>query len=366
MNIEDSLKAVVSEFFPEAKSYTAKSFGSGHIHDTYKLELHGTDPSTYLLQRVNHNVFRRIAEMTSNIVLVAQYLQEHTRLDPWERALVPVSDRTGSYCYYSHDTDSYWRMFVFIDTGFSHDTISDKRQALEGGRAFGRFIHRLNGLEAGLLHETIPYFHHMGKRLTAFQLAVENDLASRAQSVTDLIESMYARADAMCEILRLGDQGLIPLRVTHNDTKFNNLLLDRDDRAVCVIDLDTVMPGFVHYDYGDAVRTGVNTAAEDESDLSAIGIQEAYLEAITVGFIAETRDILTESEKNSLHLGPEMMTYIMALRFLTDYLAGDTYYKIKYPIHNLVRARAQYALLLQLEKKRSWVQSLIEENMLSA
>ena len=199
----------------------------------------------------------------------------------------------------------------------------------------------LSDLGGSPLYETIPWFHDIEKRLDAFYEKVKDDPVKRAGSVRDEINFVLKRAEDMKVILRLGDEGKIPLRITHNDTKFNNILLDENDKALCVIDLDTVMPGYVHYDFGDAIRTAANMAEEDEKDLSKVKMNIDLFRAYAEGYLGETRNTLNDTEKEYLAFAPLLITYTMAVRFLTDYIDGDNYFKIHHEHHNLQRARAQ-------------------------
>ena len=211
------------------------------------------------------------------------------------------------------------------------------------------------------LYETIPWFHDIEKRLQTFKLKITENPAGRAGSVKNEIEQFLQRAEEMKVILKLGREGKIPIRITHNDTKFNNILLDENDKALCVIDLDTVMPGYVHYDFGDAIRTVTNTAAEDEKDLSKIEMDINLFRAYAEGFLSETGSTLNNVEKEYLAFAPRLITYTIALRFLTDYLDGDNYFKIHHEHHNLQRARAQLRLVMRMEEHYGEMQKIIRK-----
>jgi thiamine kinase-like enzyme len=210
------------------------------------------------------------------------------------------------------------------------------------------------------LHETIPFFHHIGKRLDTFLNSVRSNSAGRAAGVSEEIDFVLKRAEEMKTIIRLGNDGKIPLRITHNDTKFNNILFDNNDKALCVIDLDTVMPGYVHYDFGDAIRTAANVASEDETDLSRIRMDIELYKAFSQGYLSEAKNTINDVEKEYLAFSPKLITYTMAVRFLTDYLDGDIYYKIHHPNHNIDRARAQLKLVKSMEEQYDEMQRTIK------
>jgi thiamine kinase-like enzyme len=211
------------------------------------------------------------------------------------------------------------------------------------------------------LHETIPWFHNIEKRLEAFTGKIKEDPIGRVEGVRAEIKLVLERAEEMKIILKLGDEGKIPLRITHNDTKFNNILLDENDKALCVIDLDTVMPGYVHYDFGDAIRTAANTASEDENELSKVKMDIKLFKAYAEGYLSETVGTLNDVEKEYLAFAPRLITYTIAVRFLTDYIDGDNYFKIHHKLHNLQRARAQLQLVLSMEEQYEEMRAIIRK-----
>jgi Ser/Thr protein kinase RdoA (MazF antagonist) len=224
-------------------------------------------------------------------------------------------------------------------------------KAFEGGKAIGRFQAMLSDMPGGPLFETIPWFHNIEKRLETFNNKIKENPAGRVGSVVKEIDQILNRAEEMKILLRLGREGKIPLRITHNDTKFNNILLDENDKALCVIDLDTVMPGYIHYDFGDAIRTAANTASEDEDDLSKIKMDINLFKAYAEGYLSETVETLNDVEKEFLAFAPGLITYTIAVRFLTDFIDGDNYFKIHHELHNLQRARAQLKLVMSMEEQ---------------
>ncbi len=361
--MENNLKEIFGSFSVGGTFLKGEPFGSGHIHDTYRIETAESEKDDYILQRLNNNIFKNIPELQENIERVTVHLRkklgtipgadinrECLRLIPSKEGKSWIVDRSGNY----------WRMFIFIPDHHSYDIVDTPGKAFEGGKAIGRFQAMLSDLPGKPLHETIPYFHDIEKRLETFKRVIEADPAGRVRNIGDEIEFVLQRAEEMKIILKLGKQGKIPLRVTHNDTKFNNILFDRNDKALCVIDLDTVMPGYVHYDFGDAIRTAANIAAEDEKDLSKVKMDITLFAAYAKGYLSETCNTLNDTEKDYLAFAPKLITYTMATRFLTDYIDGDHYFKIHHEHHNLQRARAQLKLVESMEEKYGEMKGIID------
>lgn len=349
------LQEIFSRFSADGTFHSGKSFGPGHIHDTYRIITVEKDCDDYILQRINNNVFRDIPRLQENIERVTGHLRRKIALipgsDPGREclSLLPVT-ATGK-SYYINEEGNFWRMFVFISDHRSYERVDSYHRASEGGRAIGRFQAMLADLPGEPLHETIPDFHNIEKRLESFHRVIDEDPVGRVSQVLAEIEAITSREEEMKVIIRLGREGSIPVRITHNDTKFNNILFDTSDRALCLIDLDTVMPGYVHYDFGDAIRTGANRADEDSLDLEAVSMDIEIFKAYAEGYLSEAMGTLNATEIEYIPFAPKLLTYIMATRFLTDYIAGDIYYKISYPEHNLRRSRAQIALLNDMEAK---------------
>lgn len=348
--------------FDASGSYLeAYPFGTGHIHDTYRI-VTGADYSDYLLQKLNHNIFRDIPGLQDNIYRITNHIRNKLLLDnetDIERKCLMVIKTLEGITWFRDDNGDYWRMFFFIPDHRSYDIVHNKSLAYEGGKAIGRFQSLLSDLPGPRLNETIPFFHDIEKRLETFHKALKKDTVYRVGSVKDEINFVLTREEEMKTILKLGRQGKIPLRITHNDTKFNNILLDDKDRALCLIDLDTVMPGYIHYDFGDSIRTVANTGAEDEEDLSLISMNIEFYEYFTRGYLEQVKNVLNRTEVDYLAYAPTLMTFIMGLRFLTDYISGDVYYKIHKPNHNILRARAQFRLVECFEKQLETMKSLI-------
>ncbi|MCB0807063.1 MAG: aminoglycoside phosphotransferase family protein [Bacteroidales bacterium] len=345
-NIEVDPFEVAERFKTEGHVKQVFPFGSGHINDTYKVITTGRN---YLLQRVNQQVFMDVRGLTSNMIRVINYISGFVENNNEQmKVLRPVLTLNNSYFFVDEDA-GFWRMFDFIQDVLSYDKAENAMQAREGGRAFGWFLRSLDKFNVSSLGETIPGFHNAKVRYEAFCKAIESDRKKRLAEVQAEVDFLQSRAEEMMHVQILAENGDIPVRVTHNDTKINNVLFDEEGGAVCIIDLDTVMPGLSVYDFGDAVRTFANTADEDAKELSDIHMNIEYFTALAEGFLSETKDILNDPEKENLALAAKYITWEQALRFLTDYLKGDLYYKTQYIDHNLVRTRAQIALLKSME-----------------
>ncbi len=327
---------------------SAVPYGSGHINDTYLVE---TAKGRFILQRINTKVFSDPYALTENLMLVTSHIRMKTALDggDFERCTItPVPAVGGAFC--AEAEDGFWRMSRFIDGSFSLDRAERPEDTYEGGRGFGRFMTLLRDFPAERLHETIPNFHNTPLRLEAMKRSAEEDAAGRLLSCAGLYEEYASRAEFYASEWRRLDAAL-PKRVTHNDTKINNILFDSATRrALAVIDLDTVMPGLSVFDFGDAIRTGAASADEDTTAPETMGVSTGLFEAYARGYLEEAEG-LTPEETESLVLGAKMMTYECGSRFMADYLAGDVYFKASRPSHNLDRAASQMALLQDMERR---------------
>lgn len=345
---------IIRKFKIEGEAFACKPYGSGHINDTFILRNSMPSSPDYLLQRINHHVFKDVDTLMHNMWKVTTHLQE--KLNAAKNSKVAFKTITlipthAGTLYYQDQEGYFWRMQTFIPNCISYDVVTSADQAFQSGKAFGKFQALLNDLPGKSLQETIPDFHNMESRFEKFQQAYEDDPLERKAAVESEIAFALERKYEMLELYKHVKNGSIPLRITHNDTKFNNVLLDEKTyQPLCVIDLDTVMPGAVLYDFGDAVRTIANTAAEDERELEKIQMNMEFYEAFAHGYLEETLLFLTEKEIELLPFSARYMTFIMGLRFLTDYLAGDVYYKTQSKAHNLQRARAQFKLLSCMER----------------
>jgi Ser/Thr protein kinase RdoA (MazF antagonist) len=356
------LKEIYDCFITESTFLKGEPYGSGHIHDTFRIETLEEEKDDYILQRLNNKIFKNIPELQDNIERVTVHLRNKLGDVPGSNikreclSLIPSNEGKS---WITDKEGNYWRMYIFISDHHSYNLVDSPDKAYEGGKAIGRFQAMLSDMPGPPLHETIPWFHNIEKRLETFDLKISEDPVGRVDSVREEISQVHLRAEEMKIILKLGNEGKIPLRITHNDTKFNNILLDENDKALCVIDLDTVMPGYVHYDFGDAIRTATNTASEDETDLSKIRMDINLFKAYSEGYLSETGDTLNDTEKKFLAFAPKLITYTIAVRFLTDYIDGDNYFKTNHPQHNLQRARAQLKLVKSMEEQYEAMRSII-------
>lgn len=360
--MKPDLRGIFGSFLAEGSFEKAETFGSGHIHDTFLVTTKEKEKDNYILQRLNSNVFRKIPELQENIERVTNHIRGkllNIQGSDLKRECVNMIHAKNGTSWITDDEGSYWRLLVFITDHKSYDIVDSPALAYEGGRAVGRFQAMLADMPEPPLHETIPDFHNTEKRLEWFENSVTLDRVKRVANLQSEIEFVRERAEKMKIIRRLGREGRIPLRITHNDTKFNNILLDFNNRALCIIDMDTVMPGYVHYDFGDAIRTAANVAAEDEKDLSKISMDINLFKAYAEGYLSETRDILNNVEKEYLAFAPLLITYVQAVRFLTDYIDGDNYYKIHHVHHNLQRTKAQIRLVESMEQQYGRMQEII-------
>ena len=359
-----NLKELFERFTAEGTYLSGEPFGSGHIHDTFRIETREADKDNYIIQRLNNKIFKDIPALQENIERVTIHLRNKLSTVPGSdikrECLNLILSREGK-SWITDKEGNFWRMYIFISGHRSYNIVDSPDKAYEGGKAIGRFQAMLSDMPGAPLHETIPKFHDIENRLRIFESTIARDPAGRASSIPWEIEQYRMRGEEMKTILKLGREGRIPLRITHNDTKFNNILLDENDRALCVIDLDTVMPGYVHYDFGDAIRTATNTAAEDEKDLSRIRMDINLFSAYARGYLSETGSTLNKVEKDYLAFAPKLITYTIGIRFLTDFIDGDNYFKIHHEFHNLQRSRAQLKLVMSMEEQYGEMQKIIGE-----
>lgn len=354
---------IVNFFVIEGQPTSIEPFGSGHINDTYKIVTSLKDRPNYMLQRINNNVFKNVDQLMANLAIVCNHIKkklETTEEDNIEgKVLTPIPTHDGQL-YYRDAQNTYWRMFILIEGTKTYDIVETTQQAEEGGKAFGRFQAMLADLNPHDIYEVIPNFLNIASRLRDFKEAVSRNVAKRAEKVREEIDFILARENKMNTLLDMASKSQIPLRITHNDTKFNNVLLNQADEAQCVIDLDTVMPGYVAYDFGDAIRTIINSAAEDEVDLSKVTLNIPLFEAYTTGYLESAHHFLYPMEVKSLVDGVLLLPYMQVVRFLTDYLNGDTYYKVNHAEHNLQRTKAQMKLVIEIEKHENELRSIVK------
>lgn len=350
MNLEN----IVKHFKFKGKFLEGNSYGEGHINDTYLVVFQdGDNKNYYILQRLNSNIFKNIAQLMNNVKLVTDFVRSkviEAGGNP-ARECMKIIDTVEDKTYFDDDKGNYWRAYDFIQDTISYQVVDSEDVFRDTGRAFGVFIANLDEFDASQLYEVIPNFHNTVDRFKTFEKTLNADVMNRSGLAKEEIDFVLARKN-YCNVIVDGlNNGEIPLRVTHNDTKANNVLVDaKTKKAICIIDLDTIMPGSLLYDFGDAIRSGCNTGLEDEKDLSKVEFNEKLYEVFCEGFLEGIGDKITEKEIELLPLGAIMMTYECGIRFLTDYLDGDHYFKTHYVEHNLVRARTQFKLVGEMEK----------------
>ncbi|MEA2012281.1 MAG: aminoglycoside phosphotransferase family protein [Verrucomicrobiota bacterium] len=340
-------------------------YGSGHINDTFAVSYNQAgDKMRYIFQRINHNIFKNPEALMENIDRVTRHqqkkLEEHSsNVSRQTLSLVPSSDGKP----FSIDTDgNYWRVYLFIENAETYDIIENEEQAFQAAKAFGKFQEELVDIPGDRLNETIPDFHNTSKRYEALEEAIEADEFNRVKSAVKEIKFALERKADAAILLDLSKEGKIPERITHNDTKLNNVMIDdKTGEGICVIDLDTVMPGLVLYDFGDLVRTSTSPAAEDERDLSKVKMQINMFEALLKGYMSTAGGFLNQTEKEYLPFGGKLITLEIGVRFLTDYLSGDAYFKTHRDGQNLDRCRTQFKLVSSIEEQMNEMNNLVKE-----
>ncbi|MDR2041494.1 MAG: aminoglycoside phosphotransferase family protein [Tannerella sp.] len=356
----DTYLRILDGFNLSGQPVEVTPFGNGHINDTLKVTtVNGEDQ--YVLQRINHRIFTDVEMLQNNIRVVTSHIRRKLELrgeqDIDRKVLTFLPARDGKYYYF--DGENYWRICLMIPRSQSFEEVNASF-SYEAGRAFGDFQSMLSDLPEGVLGETIPNFHNMEFRLRQFREAMEDNRAGRLREVAELTEEIEKRAEAMCIQERLYREGKLKKRTNHCDTKVNNILFDENGKALCVIDLDTVMPGFVLSDIGDFIRTGANTGAEDDENLDRVNVDLEIFKAYAKGYMETAQSFLTPLEITMLPYGGRLLTYMQTVRFLTDYINGDTYYKIHKPKHNLIRTKAQFKLLQSLEAHQAEMDAFMQ------
>ena len=342
-------------------------YGTGHINDTFAATFHqGSRPTRFILQRINHHVFKDIEGLMSNIVAVTGYLSSKIRAgggDPLRETLNLVPTRDG-HSFLQSEGGDFWRAYVFIEGARTYESVERIEHVYAAGRAYGNFQNLLTNFPSEALVETIPGFHHTGKRFKDFLSAVDADVANRAHAAVPEIEFLTRRGNLVTVLVDLMSEGKLRRRITHNDTKFNNVMIDdRTGEGLCVIDLDTVMPGLSLYDFGDSIRSLANTGAEDEPDLSRVEFDLDVFASYTRGYLEATRSSLDREEIERLPFAAILMTFECGMRFLEDYLRGDTYFKITRPDHNLDRSRTQFKLIEGMEEAQEAMALNVERSL---
>lgn len=357
------IETILSRFSIPGVFLTAGKFGPGLINDTYLCEFRdGSANRKYILQRINTSVFKHPEQVMENVEAVTSHIVNKLRaqgtLDPY--AVTPALLHTRDHAWFHRDdSGDYWRIFHFIESGDVHDAVIDVKHAFEIGRGLGRFQTLVSDLAPEKLHDTLPGFHHTPRYLKEYDDALAADKKGRAAEIrteAGIVSRMRALAPLLVDLM---DKGRLPLRVVHNDPKVNNVMIHRLTReALCMLDLDTVKPGIVHFDFGDCVRSAANPAGEN-ADLHSVNFDFPLFEAVAKGYLREAGQFLTKKEIEMLPLSVKVITFELGLRFLADYLRGDTYFKIEYPTHNLHRARVQFKLLESIEAAEEMIFSFI-------
>lgn len=357
--VEKQAEKIAEQFQVTGNVKNVKGFGSGHINDTFLVEA----GRRYILQRMNRSIFKKPQEVMENVMGVTSFLKHKIAAagGDTQRETLSVIPALDGNCVYVDEAGEYWRMYNMIEDAVSYDRVESEKDFYESAVAFGNFQQMLSDYPAESLHETIPGFHDTAARYQIFLKAVEEDVCGRAQDVPEEIEFYRSRKDTAEVLGRLQSEGKLPLRVTHNDTKLNNIMMDpKTGKGICVIDLDTVMPGLSVNDFGDSIRFGASTGDEDEPDLSKVSCDLHLFELYTKGFLKGCGGSLTEMEIEMLAMGAKVMTYECGMRFLTDYLQGDVYFKIHRQGQNLDRARTQMKLVADMEQKWDQMAEIIK------
>lgn len=348
---ELDFKRIYEQFSINGEYVECNRYGEGHINDTFKLTVNDDGKKVnYILQRINNRLFKDVDKLMRNIELVTSFCRKSVEKrggDPMRECLNVVPTWEGKSYYF--DGKNYFRVYVFIENATTYQIVRDSRDFYESAVAFGNFANLLADFDASQLYEVLPDFHNTKVRYKNFLKAVEEDICGRAEEVEKEIEWVKSHSDLCGKIVDKIANGEIPLRVTHNDTKLNNVMIDKvTGKGLAVIDLDTVMPGSLCYDFGDSIRFGCNPAAEDEPDLSKVNFRFDLYETYLKGYLSAVGDSITEEEKKNLPMGAVLMTYECGMRFLTDYLEGDTYFRTTRAKQNLDRAHTQFKLVYDM------------------
>lgn len=366
LNLDEVREKVAMQFALEGELKELSVFGNGHINDTLRAACELADGRTkrYIVQRMNDGIFKNPDELMENVMNVTSFLRKKIIAaggDPDRETLNVIPTKDGKN-YLTDENGDFWRCYIFIEDATSFDQVEKPEDFYNSAVAFGNFQRLLADYPAATLHETIKNFHNTVSRFADFKKAVEEDVAGRARDVQKEIQFVLDReADChvICDALAKGE---LPLRVTHNDTKLNNIMIDnRTGKGLCVIDLDTVMPGSSLYDYGDSIRFGASTGAEDEQNLDLIWCDLELFEIYTKGYVEGCGGSLTETEIRMMPMGAKLMTLECGMRFLADHLQNDIYYKIHRENHNLDRARTQFKLVADMEAKWDEMNAIVEK-----
>jgi len=362
---EEQLRHISRKFQIYGEIRHAELCKIGHINETYTATYQqGGVPVRYVHQKINKGVFRKPVQVMRNFMRVTRHIRhrlEQERADDVTRRVITVVPTRDNKPYYRDRNGDYWRTFVFVEGVETFEAVETPKQAYQAAFAFGQFQRQLVDLPEPRLHETITEFHNTRKRFEAFQRAVQSDRLNRAASARKEIDFALKQEPMVDVILDAMAAGKIPERVTHNDTKFNNVMLDTTTgEAMCVVDLDTVMPGCALYDFGDMVRTTTSPTLEDELDLSKVQIRLPMFKQLAKGYLDAAGSFLTKAERDLIAFSGKLITFTIGIRFLTDYLSGDTYFRVHRPRHNLDRARTQFKLVESIQRKEEAMRRFVD------
>lgn len=359
---QNEIRRLISMFEVYGDFLVGAPFGNGNVNDTFQLTFdQGGIRLHYILQRINANVFKAPVKVMENVAKVTSHILKKIKAahNETRKRTIRLLKALDGKPYAFDDLGNCWRAYVFVEHARSYDVLETPEQAFRIAQGFGEFQEQLNDLP-GRLHETIPDFHNTPKRIAQLEAAVKADACNRVKDVRKEIDFVLSRAAETDTLLKLHASGDIPERITHNDTKANNILIDDvTGEAVCVIDLDTVMPGLALYDFGDMVRSGTNPAEEDEVDLNKVGMRFDMYQGFYEGFIDTAGKFLTPAEHEYLPFSGKLITLEIGTRFLTDYLAGDIYFKTRRPNQNLDRCRTQFKLVESMEAQMNHMKDLL-------
>jgi hypothetical protein len=361
-----NIQNILKNFHIFGDFISCESFGTGHIHDTYAVTFNQSGTVVrYLLQKLNTYVFKSPVQLMENFLRVTAHIRnkwENEGANDISRKTLTLVTTWDNLPYYRDEKNNYYRVLLFIENTYTLDVITSTADAFKGAQAFGLFQKMLSDIKEPRLHETIPNFHNTPKRFEALEEAIRKDSRKRALQVKKEIDFAFLRKPIVSRLTDLQKSGKIPERITHNDNKFNNVLLDKaTNEGLCVIDLDTVMPGLSLYDFGDMVRTVTSPTAEDETDLTQVKMQLPMFEALAQGYLSAAGDFLNDMEKQLLPFSGKLITFEQGIRFLTDHINGDVYYKTSRENQNLDRTRTQFKLLESIEAQEDQMNRFVEK-----
>lgn len=355
---------ILKNFDLDGELVSCERYGEGHINQTFLAEMKGGSADRYIVQKINSNLFTNVEGLMNNIRLVTEFNRKkiiERGGDPDRESLSLIYTKDGKAYYYDQESQGYFRVYKFIEQAIAYQVVEKPEHFYQSAVAFGEFANLLAEFDASKLFEVLPKFHNTKKRFNDFMKSLEADKVNRASGVQEEIKFVLDRKDYCGRIVELLDSGKMPMKVTHNDTKLNNVMIDeKTGKARAVIDLDTIMPGSICYDFGDSIRFGCNPAAEDEKDLSKVNFDINLFEQYVKGYMIALKDSITPIEKENLAFGAILMTYECGMRFLADYLDGDIYFRTKRPEHNLDRARTQFKLISDMEKVYDKMREIVD------